>query len=68
LGPPGRQREELVAGVDERHPPGAAAQLEAEQPPVELERGLYVADLERDVVEADQARGHRLHRTSTVAA
>ena len=51
------QRQELVAHVDERHPPGAAAQREVEQAAVELERLLDVADLERDVVDADQA-GH----------
>ena len=36
-------------------PAGAAAQLEVEQAAVELERGVDVADLERDVVDADEA-------------
>jgi hypothetical protein len=52
------EREKLVAGVDERHPSRPAAQLEAEQTAVEIERGVHVADLEGDVVEADEAR-HR---------
>ena len=49
--------EELVAHVDERHAGHAAAELEAEQAPVEVECGVEVADLERDVVDADEA-GH----------
>ena len=50
-------REELVAQVDERHPRHAPAQLEVEEPRVELQRLVEVADLERDVVDPDQS-GH----------
>ena len=46
--------DELVADVDERHAAGAAAQLEVEDPAVELERRLDVAHFERDVVDARQ--------------
>src|SRR5204862_306541 len=49
------QREELVAKVDEGHVRLAAAQLEAEQFAVEAKRLVNVADLDRDMVEADQA-------------
>lgn len=49
--------EELVAEVEEGHAAHAAAQLEGEQPPVEVERGVEIADLERDVVDADQSGG-----------
>ena len=60
---PARDRDELVAHVDERHRAArAAAQLELEEPPVPLERGVDVGDLERDVVDADEP-GH----ASTVA-
>ena len=48
------QRQELVAEVDERHPRRPAAQLELEESAVEGQRLLDVADLERDVVDADQ--------------
>ena len=55
LRPRRAQREELVAEVDEGHavadPP---AQLEREDPPVPLERGVDVADLEGDVVDPDR--------------
>ena len=51
-----REREELIAHVEEGHPGHPAAQLEAEQAPVEVERGVEIADLERHVVDADQAR------------
>src|SRR5918998_332434 len=64
LGPPLRDRQELVAHVDERRPAPAAAQLEAEKAPVQLERRLDVADLERHVVDADQAR----HRQTAASA
>jgi hypothetical protein len=50
------QRDELVAHVDERHGVAAPAQGEFEQLPVERERRLDVADLERDMVDPDQAR------------
>ena len=52
-----RERDELVAHVDERHPgAGAAAQLELEELPVPLERLVDIADLERDVVDPDEPR------------
>src|SRR6185436_11087527 len=51
------ERDELVAHVDEGHPPGAAAQLELEDPAVELERVFDASDLECDVVDANEA-GH----------
>src|SRR4029079_10801125 len=56
LRPPCGEREELVAHVHEGHAPGAATELEVEDAPVELERLLDVADLEGDVVQADEAR------------
>ena len=73
------EREELVAHVEERHARDPAAQLELERPPVELERRLEVADLERDVVDPDQPRarhrwiltgppGYRTHRLAGIAA
>ena len=49
------EREELVAQVDERHVLALPAQLEIEQPAVERQRFLDVADLEGDVVETDGA-------------
>jgi len=45
------QGQELIAHVDEGLPLAAAAQLEREDPGVEFQRRLDVADLERDVVE-----------------
>ena len=48
---PLRERDELVAHVDERHPVRAAAQRELEQLTVERERLVDVADLERDVID-----------------
>ena len=51
---PAREREELVAHVDERHPVRAAAQRELEQLAVERERLVDVADLERDVVDPNK--------------
>src|SRR5438477_10882996 len=56
LRPPLRERDELVADVDDRHPRRATAQLEVEDPAVELERVVDALDLERDVVDADEAR------------
>ena len=50
------QGDELIAHVDERHAGAAPAQRELEQPPVERERLVDVADLERDVVDPDQTR------------
>ncbi len=50
------ERDELVAQVHEGHPAGAAAELEVEDAPVELERLLDVADLEGDVVQTDEPR------------
>ena len=50
------EREELVARVQERHPAHAPAQLEVQPAPVELQRRVEVAHLERDVVDADQPR------------
>jgi hypothetical protein len=49
------ERDELVAQVDERHPPGSSAQLEVEEAAVERKRLLDVAHLESDVVHAQQA-------------
>src|SRR6516164_9564307 len=54
------QREELVAHVDERRSRRAAAQGELEDSAVERERLVNVADLERDVVDADEARHGRI--------
>jgi hypothetical protein len=60
-----RERDELVAHVDEGHAAAAAAQLELEDSPVERERFFDVAHFERDVVEADEAwAGHDFHATS----
>jgi hypothetical protein len=50
---PGRERDELVAHVDERHARAAAAQLEVEDRAVEVERLVDVADFQGDVVQAD---------------
>ena len=61
LCPPRRERDELVAHVDEGHAPATPAQLELEDAPVELERLHNVAHLEGDVVQADEPRtGYRL--------
>jgi hypothetical protein len=51
-----RERDELVADVDEGHARRAAAQLEVEDPAVELERVVDALDLERNVVDADESR------------
>ncbi len=51
------ERDELVAHVDERHlRADATAQLELEEAAVPRERLVDVADLERDVVDPDEAR------------
>src|SRR5262249_18510862 len=47
--------EELVAEVDERGVVAPAAQLEIEQPTVEFQRRVDVADLDRHVIETDRA-------------
>ena len=54
------ESDELVAHVDERRAGRAATQLEIEEAPVQRERGIEIADLERHVVYADQLRP-RLH-------
>ena len=54
LRPSFRERDELVADVDEGHAPGAAAELEVEDPAVELECVVDAPDLERDVVDANE--------------
>ena len=68
LRPSLRDREELVTHVEEGHPRDAAAELELERPPVELERGIEVVHLEGDVVDADQPRArHPLILTGGVS-
>jgi RNA polymerase sigma factor (sigma-70 family) len=63
LRPARGERDELVAQVDERHRATvAAAEREFEDPAVERERLVQVADLDRDVVDADCA-GHRNQRS-----
>ena len=58
--PARRQRDELVAQIDERHRVAVApTQGEVEDPSVEGERLLEVADLQRDVVDPDRARHRR---------
>jgi uncharacterized cupin superfamily protein len=52
----GTEGEELVAHVDERHSRNAAAERDLEHPAVEVERVVDGADLDRDVVDADEAR------------
>ena len=56
LPPALHQRDELVAHVDEGRAWNPSAQFEREQPRIELERGLEVADLESHVVDSDQTR------------
>jgi hypothetical protein len=52
LGATGGKRNELVADVDEAHPPsGTTTQLEFEEAPVPTQRLLEVADLKRYVVD-----------------
>lgn len=46
--------DELVAGVDERHPAPAPAQLYLEDAPVKVEGLLNIADHDSYVVEPDQ--------------
>jgi hypothetical protein len=48
------QRQELIAKIDERHVVALAAQFEREQPAVERQRLIDVADLEGDVIEPDR--------------
>ena len=50
--------DELVARVDEGHAGDAAAQAQLEDLTVEGERLVEVADLEGDMVDADEAGGH----------
>jgi len=49
---PGAQREELVAEIDLRHRRPLSAQLEVQEAPVQLQRRVDVADLQREVVDA----------------
>ena len=65
LGAAGRERDELVAHVDEGHASTAAPQREVEDPSVELERLVDVGDLHRDVVDTDQSGALR-HRLTTI--
>ena len=65
LGAAGRERDELVAHVDEGHATSAAAQREVEDPSVELERLVDVGDLHRYVVHTDQSGALR-HRLTTI--
>jgi hypothetical protein len=59
LGSPCRERDELIAHVDEGHPgASSAAQLELEEASIPGERLLDVAHLERNVVDPDEL-GHR---------
>jgi DNA-binding NtrC family response regulator len=46
------ERQELVADVDERHAPAAAAQFEVEQAPVQRERRVEVAPHVMDALQA----------------
>ena len=50
------QGDELIAEIDEGHVVALAAQFELEQPAPEGQRLLDVADLQRDMVEAHDAR------------
>jgi hypothetical protein len=50
------QRQELIAEIDEGHARLTAAQFEGEELRVEVERFVDIADLDRDMVEADKAR------------
>ena len=59
LRPPTRERDELIAHVDEGHCVAhSAAQLELEDLSVPLERLVDVADLERHVVDPDEPENH----------
>ena len=53
---PLRERQELVAHVEERHPGDPPAELELEDRAVEAQRLVEVADLERHVVDPEQSR------------
>ena len=58
------ERDELVAEIDERHVPTPPAQVEPiDELPEELEHLVQVADLDGDVVDADEPR-----HASTVSA
>jgi len=58
LASPGDHRDELVAHVNECHRrAGAAAQLELEETSVPRQGFLDVTDLERDVVDPNEAHG-----------
>jgi hypothetical protein len=59
LGSSRRKRDELVSHVDERHGGDTSAQFEVEETAVPGKRLVYVANLERNVVDADEPR----HRT-----
>ena len=48
------EREELVAHVEEGHAAHSSAELEGEEAAVERERFLEIADLESDVVDAQE--------------
>ena len=56
LGAAFHQRDELVADLDERGAVHPAAQRDLEDLLVERERLVDVVDLERDVVDPDEAR------------
>jgi hypothetical protein len=58
------QRQHLVAHADQRVVAAALANSELEQAAVELERLIDVADLQRDVINADDACA--LHRKKSV--
>ena len=49
------QRNELIAHVDKGRPRLSPSQREAENPPVEGERLLHIADFERDVIQPDKS-------------
>ena len=51
-----RESDELVADVDEGHVSRPPAERDVEDPPVELERLVYVVDLDGDVVDPDEPR------------
>ena len=50
--------DELVADVDECHSPCSPAQRDVEDPAIERQGLLHVADLQRDVVDPDQVCRH----------
>jgi hypothetical protein len=52
-----RQRDELIADVDESHPPSdATAQLEIEEPSVPVQRLTEIPHLQRYMVDSDEPR------------